>query len=79
MKIHGDFYPVRAQVHTVGGLSAHADVDDLSRWISHFKNDPAVHVVHGEAQSKQDFRDRLEAELGFRADVPEKGPDSWRL
>jgi hypothetical protein len=32
-----------------------------------------VHVVHGEAQSKQDFRDRLERELGFRADVPEMG------
>jgi len=75
VKIHGDFYPVRAQVHTVGGLSAHADVDDLSRWISHFRNDPAVHVVHGEAQSKQDFRDRLEGELGFRADVPEKGQE----
>jgi len=75
VKIHGDFYPVRAQVHTVGGLSAHADVDDLSRWISHFRNDPAVHVVHGEAQSKQDFRDRLEGELGFRADVPEQGQE----
>jgi len=73
VKIHGDYYPVRAQVHTVGGLSAHADVDDLSRWMGNFSNDPAVHVVHGEAQSKQDFRDRLEGELGFRADVPEMG------
>jgi len=73
VKIHGDYYPVRAQVHTVGGLSAHADVDDLSRWMGHFSNGPAVHVVHGEAQSKQDFRDRLEGELGFKADVPEMG------
>jgi metallo-beta-lactamase family protein len=73
VKIHGDFYRVRAHVHTVGGLSAHGDVDDLSRWIGSFSNRPAVHVVHGEAQSKQDFRDRLERELGFRADVPEMG------
>jgi metallo-beta-lactamase family protein len=73
VKIHGDFYRVRAHVHTVGGLSAHGDVDDLSRWIGNFSNRPAVHVVHGEAQSKQDFRDRLERELGFRADVPEMG------
>jgi len=73
VKIHGDYYAVRAQVHTVGGLSAHADVDDLSRWIGQFSNDPAVHVVHGEAQSKRDFRDRLEGELGFKADVPEMG------
>jgi metallo-beta-lactamase family protein len=73
VKIHGDYYPVRAQVHTVGGLSAHADVDDLSRWIRHFKNNPAVHVVHGEAQSKQDFCDHLQKDLGFSADVPEQG------
>ena len=60
VKIHGDYFPVRAQIHTVGGLSAHADVDDLSRWIGQFSNAQAVHVVHGEAQSKQDFRNRLE-------------------
>ena len=73
VKIHGDYYPVRAQIHTVGGLSAHADVDDLSRWIGNFSNGPVVHVVHGEAQSKEDFCDHLQAELGFRADVPEIG------
>ena len=73
VKIHGDYYQVRAKVHTVGGLSAHGDVDDLSRWVSNFKSQPFVHVVHGEAKSKQDFRDRLERDLGFKADVPEIG------
>lgn len=73
VKIHGDMYRVRAQVHTVGGLSAHADADDLSRWAGSFDKGTAVHVVHGESQSKQDFRDRLERELGLRADVPEQG------
>jgi metallo-beta-lactamase family protein len=73
VKIHGDYYQVRGQIHTVGGLSAHADIDDLSRWIGQFSSGPAVHVVHGEAQSKQDFRNRLEGELGFKADVPEMG------
>jgi metallo-beta-lactamase family protein len=31
VKIHGDMYPVRAKIHTVGGLSAHGDIDDLLR------------------------------------------------
>ena len=73
VKIHGDMYRVRAQVHTVGGLSAHADADDLCRWAGSFDKGTAVHVVHGELQSKQDFRDRLEREPGLRADVPEQG------
>jgi len=29
IRIHGDVYPVRARIHTFGGLSAHADIDDL--------------------------------------------------
>ena len=72
VKIHGELYEVRARVHTVGGLSAHGDVDDLSRWIGNFNSDPFVHVVHGEDESKQDFRDGLEA-MGLRADVPGTG------
>jgi len=73
VKIHGDSYPVRARIHTVGGLSAHADIDDLLRWVRNFESQPRMHVVHGEADAKQAFRDRLEQELGLRADVPQAG------
>ena len=73
VRIHGDHYRVRAKIHTVGGLSAHGDVNDLSRWAGNFKNRPFMHVVHGEEQAKQDFRDRLETQLGLRAAVPEMG------
>ena len=73
VKIHGDLYPVRAQIHTVGGLSAHGDIDDLSRWVSNFNSDPFVHVVHGEVTSKQEFQDHLSQQLGLRADVPLEG------
>ncbi len=74
VKIHGDEYEVKAQIHTVGGLSAHADIDDLMRWVSHFKeSQPQVHVVHGESDSKQNFSRKMEAELGFKVSIPEPG------
>jgi metallo-beta-lactamase family protein len=73
VKIHGDEYPVRARIHTVGGLSAHGDVDDLLRWLRNFNSDPAVHVVHGEAETKTIFRDTVQQQLGLRADVPAMG------
>ena len=73
VKIHGDMYPVRAKIHTVGGLSAHGDIDDLLRWARNFNSDPAMHVVHGEPEAKQAFCDRLEQELGLRAEVPQEG------
>ena len=73
VKIHGSLYSVRAQIHTVGGLSAHGDVDDLTRWISNFNSDPSVHVVHGEKQTKQEFCDHINQKLGLRVDVPQEG------
>ncbi|MCU7843941.1 MAG: MBL fold metallo-hydrolase [Candidatus Thiodiazotropha sp. (ex Monitilora ramsayi)] len=73
VRIHGDEYRVKAKIHTVGGLSAHADVDNLSKWIGNFKQKPHVHVVHGEPESKQDFRDRLERDFNLQADVPGPG------
>jgi metallo-beta-lactamase family protein len=73
VRIHGKEYRVKAKIHTVGGLSAHADVDDLTRWIRNFKSNPQVHVVHGESESKQQFRDKLAAEFNLRASVPRPG------
>jgi metallo-beta-lactamase family protein len=73
VRIHGKEYRVKAKVHTVGGLSAHADVDDLMRWVRNIRSNPQVHVVHGETQAKHAFRDRLESELHLRASVPEPG------
>jgi metallo-beta-lactamase family protein len=73
VRIHGKEYRVKAQVHTVGGLSAHADADDLMRWVGNIKSNPQVHVVHGEPDAKQTFRDRLASELQLRASVPEPG------
>ena len=32
VRIHGEQFPVRARVHTLGGFSAHGDQDDLLRW-----------------------------------------------
>ena len=74
VRIHGDEYRVKAKVHTVGGLSAHGDVDDLTRWLGSFrKSSPHIHVVHGEPESKSDLRDHIESELGFKASVPDMG------
>ncbi len=73
VRIHGDDYRVKANIHTIGGLSAHADIDDLMHWVGNFSSKPHVHVVHGDAEPKQYFRDKLEAELNLKATVPGPG------
>jgi metallo-beta-lactamase family protein len=53
ISLWGDTYAVRLQVHTIGGLSAHADQADLVEWYSGFENKPPVYLVHGEPDSQK--------------------------
>lgn len=59
VRIHGHDYRVRAQIHTVGGLSAHGDQDDLARWYECLEGRPPVYLVHGEESSQAAFADYL--------------------
>ncbi|HXE66611.1 MAG TPA: MBL fold metallo-hydrolase, partial [Rhodanobacteraceae bacterium] len=45
VRLFGDDIPVRAHVHTVGGLSAHADKDGLSAWYGKIAGHPPVCLV----------------------------------
>lgn len=65
VRIHGDDIRVSAQVHTVGGLSAHADQRGLLEWFSHFDPKPALALVHGEDKA----REALAGEIGERDGV----------
>ena len=53
LTIHGNSVKVAAKLHTVGGLSAHADQAELLRWYRHFEDQPPLVLVHGEAQAQQ--------------------------
>ncbi len=72
-KIHGETVRVAARIHTVGGLSAHADQHDLLRWYGGFENRPPVFLVHGEVESAQAFKRVLEAEFKTTARLTEPG------
>jgi metallo-beta-lactamase family protein len=61
-RIHGHDFRVNARVHTVGGLSAHADQNGLLDWYEGFDPHPALALVHGEDKS----REALAGEIGER-------------
>jgi metallo-beta-lactamase family protein len=73
VRIHGEDHRVQAKVHTVGGLSAHADQADLLRWLGGFQGRPAVCLVHGETGAKQAFQSRLRERSGIEAAIPGPG------
>ena len=62
IRIHGRDYRVNASMHTVGGLSAHADQRGLLDWFGHFEPKPQLALVHGEDKA----REALAGEIGER-------------
>jgi metallo-beta-lactamase family protein len=66
VRIFGIPVAVRADVYTIGGLSAHADQDALLQWLSRFRQPPKhTFVVHGEQQTSEIFADAVRARLGW--------------
>ncbi len=74
VKIYGEDIAVNAQIHTLGGFSAHADKDGLLNWLKTNKNPKTkIFVVHGEEESSKYFARFLSSELGYSAHVPAWG------
>jgi len=74
IKIHGEYVPVRAQVHNLDLLSAHADADEILRWLHGFNAPPKMtFITHGEPAASDALRHRIENELGWRCLVPDHG------
>jgi len=73
VRIHGKTIQVRAAIHTVGGLSAHGDQDDLARWYENMKNRPPVYLVHGEGDSQEAFQKYLRKRNGADVKLPKPG------
>lgn len=69
IKLWGDSYRVRAQRHTIGGLSAHADQEDLIDWYSSFRNRPPVYLVHGEKRGQRPLLEKLKNNLKAPAHI----------
>ena len=65
VRIFGQPVPVRATIHTVGGLSAHADRDALLGWLGHFRKPPRTYVVHGEPSSANAFAEAIVGRYGW--------------
>jgi metallo-beta-lactamase family protein len=72
VKIEGEYVPVRAQVHNVETMSAHADRDEIVQWLRHFVRSPQrVFLTHGEPRAADGLRRTLRERLGWASEVPD--------
>jgi metallo-beta-lactamase family protein len=72
VRILGEYYPVRAKIIQLHGLSAHADRDQLLKWLTGLKKPPRrLFIVHGEPESALSFADLVKEQTGWNVTVPE--------
>lgn len=70
VKLFGEQITVKAVIHTLEGLSSHADRDHLLRWVEHINPKPEhVFVVHGDSEVTEIFAENLRRR-GFSAHAP---------
>ncbi|MFN3958163.1 MAG: MBL fold metallo-hydrolase RNA specificity domain-containing protein, partial [Tepidimonas ignava] len=74
LRIHGEDWPVRAEVAQLQSASAHADSDGLMAWLGAVPGQPQhTFIVHGEPDAADALRCRVERELRRSARVAEHG------
>lgn len=76
IKIHGRYYPVKANILSVDGLSAHGDQQDLLDWLSGLTSTPKrIFLVHGENEPADELRVKISEKYGFDVTVPMLGQE----
>ena len=74
VRLFGEEVPVRASIHTIGGLSAHADQAGLIDWLRSFQSQPkSVFIVHGEPEASAVLAQTIREDLEWKnVIIPER-------
>jgi metallo-beta-lactamase family protein len=67
IRMYGQQLPVQATIVNLAGYSAHADQNELIRWLGTLKNKPALYAVHGDPNVVTTFDRVVTEKLGLRA------------
>jgi metallo-beta-lactamase family protein len=71
-RIHGQDVPVAAEIDALDSMSAHADSNEVLRWLKQFTRPPALTcLVHGEPGPMDALKARIERELGWTVKTPQ--------
>jgi metallo-beta-lactamase family protein len=71
VRILGQYYPVRARIAQVHGFSAHADQNELIKWLSGLKKAPKrVFITHGELDASENLAALVQKNTGWETLIP---------
>jgi metallo-beta-lactamase family protein len=69
IKMLGQVIPVRARIERIDALSAHADQNEILRWLEGFQRPPRItYLVHGEPAASNALATAIRERLGWRVE-----------
>jgi metallo-beta-lactamase family protein len=76
VKIHGKMVPINARVEILESLSSHADYDEILSWLEGFTKPPRkVFLTHGNLESAEALKAKIEENFNWRVVIPEEGQE----
>jgi metallo-beta-lactamase family protein len=74
IRMLGATVPVKAEIMASDAYSAHADREEILRWLGGFERPPGItYVVHGEPDAAEALREAIESRPGWTAAVARDG------
>lgn len=73
VRIFGEEIAVKAHIHDITGLSAHADREQLIQWAAGLPKPKLTLLTHGEPAAAFALQQALQERLGHTVSVPERG------
>ncbi len=70
IKIHGKYYPVKANILEIQAMSAHADQAGLLDWLGEVQTKPKVFLIHGENEPADELRIKIAERYKWDVCVP---------
>lgn len=71
IRIHHEEIPVKAEIITMEGLSAHADYQDTLDWLAHLKKAPKmIYINHGEKVAALSLKKKIEERFNYPCTIP---------
>ncbi len=74
IKIHGQRWPVHAEIVNLHNMSSHADYSEILVWLENFQSRPRkVFITHGEIKAAQAMKEKIEKKFGWEVIIPAYG------
>lgn len=72
VKVFGESIEVKAEIKVLSNMSAHADYEEIIKWLSNFNRRPRkIFITHGEPEAALSLKEKIESTFDWPCVIPD--------